>query len=309
MRFFNRTDSVVSLAALALLAAVPLLTSDNYVLGVLITAICYAIWAGSWDLLSGLTGRENFGHSLFIGAGAYAAAYLNTAYGIDLGWGIVVAPLVSGTLGALIGLPTLRLQGPYFALATLVASAIAHTLCLLLWRVTGGEEGLSGILPMAGSQSDYYYLVLTIGFVSIAAMKLFALSDAGLVLRAIGSDEAICRAAAIDVDAYKITTFAFSAAFAGLGGALFAGYQLTAAPDLLSSGLSITIVVMAYVGGMGTIYGPAVAALFLALIVEYLRGFGEYRLLVYGLILLVVVRLTRHGFVDPFWRWLKGRLA
>lgn len=309
MRFFKPVDTVAFVCVCASLASIPLLTTDTYVIGIVISAVCYAVWAASWDLLSGLTGRENFGHSLFIGAGAYTAAYLNTSHGLDLAWGLFIAPLISGMLGIFIGLPTLRLQGPYFALATLVASAIVHTLCLLFWRVTGGEEGLSGMLPITGSQTDYYYLVLIVGIVTIAAMKLFALSDAGLVLRAIGSDEAICRAAAINVDAYKIATFALSAAFAGLGGALFAGYQLTAAPDLLSSGLSITIVVMAYVGGMGTIYGPAVAALLLALIVEYLRGFGEYRLLVYGLILLVVVRLTRHGFVDPLWRWFKGRLA
>src|SRR6266853_4805237 len=109
--------------AVAVLASVPLLAGSNYLVVVLTVALCNAMWAASWDFMSGLTGRENFGHSLFIGAGAYTAGFLNVNFGVNPWWSLLAAPLVAVAFSLAVGFPTLRLRGPYFALAMLSGAA------------------------------------------------------------------------------------------------------------------------------------------------------------------------------------------
>src|ERR1700693_3670807 len=104
----------VSLASAAL-ATAPLLFGSSYTIGVLTVALCFGMWAASWDFMSGLTGRENFGHSLFIGAGAYTAGFLNVNFGANPWWSLLAGPLVAVAFSLAVGFPTLRLRGPYFA--------------------------------------------------------------------------------------------------------------------------------------------------------------------------------------------------
>jgi branched-chain amino acid transport system permease protein len=129
-----------------------------------------------------------------------------------------------------------------------------------------------------------------------------------LLLRAIRGDEATCQAAGINVTFYKIASLMISAAFTGLGGALYAHYQLQVSPPLFSVVVSITVIIMAYVGGVGSIYGAAIAAILLTLLTEMLRGFGEYRLWVYTLTLMLILFFLPGGLVAPTWRRLTARL-
>src|SRR5690348_17982776 len=117
-------DGIAALAALAALIVAPLAAGSTYVTGVLTVCLCYGIWAASWDFMSGLTGRENFGHALFIGAGAYTAGFLNTMTGINPWWDLPAAAIVAVLFSLLIGIPTLRLRGPYFALAMLSGATV-----------------------------------------------------------------------------------------------------------------------------------------------------------------------------------------
>ncbi|HEY0522867.1 MAG TPA: branched-chain amino acid ABC transporter permease [Stellaceae bacterium] len=301
-------DGIAALVVLAALIAAPLAAGSTYITGVLTVCLCYGIWAASWDFMSGLTGRENFGHSLFIGAGAYTAGFLNTEFGLNPWWSLPSAAAVAVLFSLLIGFPTLRLRGPYFALAMLSATTVMQYLVIIFSRYTGGQDGLNGIFPILDSQLDYYYLTLAFLVATVVVLKLLALSPWGTILRAIRGDEATCQAAGIDVTFYKIVALAISAAFAGLGGALYAHYQLQVGPDLFAVILSINIIIMVYVGGMGTIYGPVGGALLLNLLTEFLRGLSEYRLWVYTVLLMLILFFLPGGLVAPAWAWLRSLL-
>ncbi len=291
----------------ALLAVTPMLVASNYLTGVLTVCAIYGIWAASWDFMSGLTGRENFGHSLFIGAGAYTAGFMGTTWFTSPWCSLPAGVAVAVAFSIIVGFPTLRLRGPYFALAMLSASAILQRLCLIFWEYTGGEEGLYGLEPLIKNPLHYYWFVLAILVATVAILTALAHSHWGLLLRAIRGDEATCQAAGINATFYKIASLAISAAFAGLGGALYAHYQLQVSPPLFSVVVSITVIIMVYVGGIGSIYGAAVGAILLTLLTEMLRGFGEYRLWIYTLTLMLILFFLPNGLIAPAWRRMTER--
>lgn len=305
----RKLDGLAFLLASAALAAAPLLFDNSYTIGVLTVALCFGMWAASWDFMSGLTGRENFGHSLFIGAGAYAAGFLNAQFGFSPWWGLLAAPICAILFSLVIGIPTLRLKGPYFALAMLSGAAVMQNLTIIFSRYTGGQDGLNGLDPILDSPLAYYYLVLGFLVVTTIVLKLIANSTWGTILRAIRGDEASCQAAGINVNFYKIVSLMISAAFAGLGGALYAHYELQVGPDLFAVILSINIIIMVYVGGLGSIYGPVGGAILLNILTESLRAFSEYRLWVYTLILMFILFFMPQGLIAPLWRRVRSFLA
>jgi branched-chain amino acid transport system permease protein len=309
MAKLSRIDLAAACLVFLALAAVPLFGVTTYTIGVLTVCLCFAIWAASWDFMSGLTGRENFGHSLFIGIGGYTAGFLNVEFGLNPWWSLPAAAAAAGLSAVLIGIPTLRLRGPYFALAMLSASSVMQYLVIIFSEVTGGQDGLNGIFPILDSQRDYYWLTLFFLVLTLVVLKALALSPWGTILRAIRGDEATCQAAGINVTFYKIAALVISAAFAGLGGALYAHYQLQVGPDMFAVILSINIIIMVYVGGMGSIYGAVGGALLLNILTESLRAFSEYRLWVYTLLLMLILFFLPNGLIAPAWTRLRNRLV
>ena len=301
-------DILGGILVVAILAAIPAITGSNYLTGVLTVCVIYGIWASSWDFMSGLTGRENFGHSLFIGTGAYTAGFLSSIWAANPWYSLPLGVIVAVVFAILVGFPTLRLRGPYFALAMLSTSAILQRLCLIFWEYTCGEEGIYGLDPLMKTPLHYYWFALGILVVTVIVLTLLAQSHWGLLLRAIRGDEATCQAAGINVTFYKIVSLMISAAFAGLGGALYAHYQLQVSPPLFSVVVSITVIIMVYVGGIGSIYGAAIAAILLTLLTEMLRGFGEYRLWIYTLTLMLILFFLPNGLIAPLWRRMTERL-
>src|ERR1035437_6971765 len=142
--FDKRIDVAGALGFIAFMAALPLVFGGNYLIGVLTVSVIYGIWAVSWDFMSGLTGRENFGHSLFIGVGAYTAGFLNTTFGFGGWWSLPAAMVMAMVFALVIGVPTLRLKGPYFALAMLSGAVIMQRLMLIFWEETGRSEERRG---------------------------------------------------------------------------------------------------------------------------------------------------------------------
>jgi len=301
-----KIDWLAALAALVVLAVGPWLSGSSYVIGVLTVALCFGMWAASWDFMSGLTGRENFGHSLFIGAGAYTAGFLNVNFGLSPYISLVAGPLVAVLFSIVMGFPTLRLKGPYFALAMLSAAAVMQSLTIIFSEYTGGQDGLNGLDPMLDSTLAYYYLTLFFLALTAVTLKLLANSPWGTLLRAIRGDEASCQAAGFNVTFYKIASLTISAAVAGLGGVLYAHYQLQVGPDLFAVILSINIIIMVYVGGMGSIYGPIGGAILLNVLTEAFRSFSEYRLWVYTLVLMFIVYFMPQGLIAPLWRKIRA---
>ena len=309
MKAFKGLDTLSSiggLVALLLLGVLPTLFTGKYLIGVLTVAAIYGIWAVSWDFMSGLTGRENFGHSLFIGVGAYAAGFLNVHFGVGPWWSLPMSMLVAMVFAVILGFPTLRLKGPYFALAMLSSAVIMQRLMLIFWEYTGGEEGIQDITPLIVNPLHYYWFVLTVLGSITLLLSWIARSRWGLILRAIRGDEATCLAAGLPITTYKIVSLVISAAFAGLGGALYAHYQLQVSPQLFAVVTSITIITMVYVGGMGTIFGAVGGALLLTVMTEGLRNFGEWRLMVYSLLLIFILFFLPNGIIAPIWQKIRN---
>lgn len=299
-------DAIGAVSVLAILALAPLVARSDYFTGILTVSLIFAIWAVSWDFMSGLTGRENFGHALFIGAGAYSAAFIDSKFDLSPWWGLPAGALAAVLFSLIVGFPTLRLRGPYFALAMLAAATIMQRLTRIFWQYTGGEEGIPGLDPLFDDPlAVYYFCLLALAFTTAALLAL-AQSSWGTILRAIRGDEAACQAAGINITFYKIVSLMISAACAGMGGALYADYQQAVTPDVFAVALSITLIIMVYVGGMGSIYGPVGGAIVLALLPELLRGLGEYRLWVYSIILMFILFFSPGGLVAPLWRRLRG---
>ena len=307
--FKRRIDTAAALLFLSVMAAVPLVLDNAYLIGVLTVACIYGIWAVSWDFMSGLTGRENFGHALFIGAGAYTAGFLNTVWGFNGWWSIPAAMIVASLFALIMGFPTLRLKGPYFALAMLSSSVIMQRLMLIFWEHTGGEEGINGIDPLIDSQLGFYYFALAVLVGVTLVLLVLARSNWGLILRAIRGDEATCQAAGLNITLHKIASLVVSGAIAGAGGALYAHYQLQVSPTLFEVVTSITIITMVYVGGMASIYGPVGGAILLVLLTELLRDFGEWRLMIYSVVLILILFFLRQGLIAPLWERFKARFG
>jgi branched-chain amino acid transport system permease protein len=307
--FGKRIDFTGAAAFIAFMAVLPLVFGGNYLIGVLTVSVIYGIWAVSWDFMSGLTGRENFGHSLFIGVGAYTAGFLNTSFGFSGWWSLPASMLMAALFALVIGVPTLRLKGPYFALAMLSGAVIMQRLMLIFWEHTGGEEGINGIEPLIRSQLGFYYFALAVLVLVTGLLLALARSHWGLILRAIRGDEATCQAAGINVTFYKIASLVISAAFAGAGGAIYAHYQLQVSPQLFAVVTSITIITMVYVGGMASIYGPVGGAILLVLLTELLRNFGEWRLMIYSCTLILILFFLPNGLIAPTWRRLVAKLG
>lgn len=297
----RNTIIAIAVSVLALIA-VPFGSKSDYLLGVLIVSAIFAVFAASWDFMSGQTGRENFGHALFIGAGAYSAAFFNLELGLSPFFTVPLGGAVALVCAVIIGLPTLRLTGPYFAVATLVAASIMERLTLVLWETTGGEEGLTGLSPLAPNPVARYYVALAFLAVTVGVLIVLTRSRWGLILRAIRGDEAAAQAAGTNTTLHKMGALLVSAFVAGMAGAVYAHYQQSVGPHVFGVILTVTIITMAYVGGIGTTYGAIAGAFLLTIMTEGLRQFGEFRLLVYTLFLIAIIRFFPDGLLLPIFR-------
>ena len=209
-----------------LLILLPLFTKDPYLLRILIMTSIFAILAASWDLLSGFTGQLNFGHALFFGVGAYAAAMLNLNAHIPPWGSIPLGALFAVLAGLIIGIPCLRLRGTYLALTTLAFPIILMGIVFAIPDITGGELGISGLERLARSRVANYYITVVVMLVLCTAMWKITDSNIGIIFHAIREDELAVRAAGINTTYYKLLAFCLSGFFAGIsGGALRSFYE------------------------------------------------------------------------------------
>jgi len=294
---------VVSLFFLVLLL-LPVVTQDPYVLRILILTSIFAILAASWDLLSGFTGQMNFGHALFFGVGAYTAALLNLHAHIPPWGSIPLGALGAVLAGLIIGIPCLRLRGTYLALTTLAFPIILMGIVFSIPNITGGELGVSGLSRLSGSRlSDYYVTtVLMLGLCTI--MWKITDSNTGIIFHAIREDEVAVRAAGINTTRYKLLAFCLSGFFAGISGGLYAHFMRIAGPSTLEVSMSFTVVIWAIFGGIVTIYGPVGAVFILYPLLEFLRFWPGYRMLMFAIVVLLILLYMPDGLFP----WLRDKV-
>jgi branched-chain amino acid transport system permease protein len=297
----SRVTVIVFVLVLLLL---PLLSSDSYLLRILVLTSIFAIFAASWDLLSGYTGQLNFGHALFFGVGAYGAAMLNLHAHIPPWGSIPLGAAAAVVAGLVIGIPSLRLRGTYLSLTTLAFPIVLMGLVFAFPDLTGGELGVSGIARLAKTRvGDYYIAVLVMLGLCFLMWKITD-SNTGIIFHAIREDEVAVRAAGINTTRYKLLAFSLSGFFAGIAGGLYAHFMRIAGPSTLEVSLSFTVVIWAIFGGVVTIYGPVGAVFLLFPLLEFLRVVQDYRTLLFAAVVLVILLFMPDGLFP----WLREKI-
>ena len=266
---------------------------------VMIFANFLAIFAMSWDVISGRTGYISFGHPFLIGLAAYTSAILS--YHLDLPlWLTIPAGVLAAVVGGtLFFLPALRIRGTYFALVTLAFMELIYELTKVVAPdITGGTRGLSGIDPVVRGAVPNFYLSFAITFAIGVAVWLLFRTRMGAALSAIRMDEDAVTASGLSTTRLKLFAFIVSALIAGVGGAFYTHYLGSIAPrGLFDISFLFTILVAALLGGSGTVAGPILGAYFLTFLLEYLRPVlpGPERYFIYGSIALIVYVLEPRG--------------
>ena len=250
--------------------------------------------AGSWNIISGLTGYVSFGHVAFFGIGAYAGAILVTS----AGWAWPAAALAGGgaavVLALVIGYPCLRLKGPYFAIAMLGLNEVLRALVSYFEGLTGGGNGLS--LPTLDASVPIYYVMGLLAALVTGAAYLIVTSRFGLRLMTIREDEVAAEAMGIDTFHHKLAALLLSAVGPGIAGALMARDQGYIEPlSVFPLATTVTMIVMVLFGGKGTVWGPVLGAvvLFIAQELVWARYPYVHPLLFGAIIVLVVVAMPR----------------
>lgn len=296
----RRTASIaIQLGIVAVLAALPFLGVPNFVIQLAGSAGIAMIFALGLNLLFGYCGQISFGHAGFYAVGAYAVAILAPMHGYIPA--LILAPVVGMAVAMLIGFPLLRLRGHYLALGTLAFGIAVEFLALQGGDFTGGPWGLSIDRPQlfgAGmSASGFYLLILACTVLAFYFSRNLVDSRIGRAMQTIHEDEALAMAVGVNTVFFKVAVFGVSGAFAALAGGLYAGLNFYITPDLFDIRLSIGVVVMIVLGGVGTPMGPVIGAVLLTFLPELLHGFQEYAAVIYGLILLLVLRFMPGGIV------------
>ena len=295
----------LALLATALLVIYPLLVSNRFFLHLSIMVLLYALLGMSWNLLGGYTGQISFGHAAFFGTGAYTSTILLLRFGISPWLGMFAGAVLALLLSLPLGWLTFRLRGPYFALSTLAFAEIVRVIVFNWDALTGGGDGLN-ILSDLGGIVRFYYIILALAIAAFLVIRAFVRSRWGYFLNAIREDEDAAEALGVPATRMKVIALVVSAFFVALGGSFFASYQLYINPDLVyESQISIQMIVVTIVGGIGTLEGPAVGALIIVPLSEYFRSLSPVaNPLIYGLFIVVFMLFLPEGIVSAVRRLL-----
>jgi branched-chain amino acid transport system permease protein len=301
-------------AAVAVVLLAPLTTTDQAAdLGlpplvdfsqvrILTTIAMFVVLASAWNLVGGLTGYGSFGNVAFFGLGAYTCAVAVDAHRLHLplAVGIALSPLVPAAFAALVGLPLLRLRGHYFAIATLGTAVAVGEVVKNIDYLGGG----TGLFPPILHRADllFLYLMVAVALAAVLVTRLVQRSRFGYGLVAIRENEEAAQVIGVDATAYKVGAFAVAAALTGLAGGVFAVWNSFINQDLgFSMDFNIQMILMAVVGGAGTLFGPVLGAVALELLVQLLAGRGDvavYTQIGLGLLVAVTVIFVPRGIVD-----------
>ena len=292
------------LPLLLLFVFFPWIDKNTYHVDLMTGVFTYALLAMGLNVVVGFAGLLNLGYAAFFAIGAYTYALLNLNGGWSFWMALRVAGGVSMLFGLLIGAPSIRVRGDYLAITTLGFGEIVRITFNNLDRFTGGPNGLLGIARpqifgyhFSVNPTPYFYLILAL--VALTAFLLFRLSDSkiGRALVAIREDELAASCMGVPVLRIKLMAFGLSSFIAGIAGACFASKQTIITPDSFDFVLSVLLLSMVFLGGMGNIWGAALGALALSVLPELLRSFAAYRMLLFGLLMILMMIFRPQGIL------------
>ena len=320
---FNRLPWTLHLLLLVVAIIFPFTSDSAFVINFGVLALFYAFIGQSWNIAGGFAGQLSFGHVAFFGVGAYASTIVQMRFGFNPWWGLPVSALAGAAAGWLISVLSFRagLKGSYFALITLAFAEVFRIISNSI-EITGG--GLGMLIPMKqtaanfqfGDRRVFYFIILALTVISVAIALWLKASRFGARLAAIRENEDSARALGINIFAEKIKIMAISGAIAGVGGCFFSQYFLYIDPTIVFGvDKSVEMLLVSMIGGAGTVYGPLIGAVLLALVSEVTRSMFSLQglsLVLYGTLLVIIIAFLPNGLVDLFKRKEKkeaGRLA
>ena len=262
------------------------------------------ILASSLNMINGFTGQFSIGHAGFLAVGAYVGAVMTVKLGFTFPVALVAGTLAAGFLGFLIGLPTLRLDGDYLAIATLGLGEIIR-ICILNIDYIGGASGLMGIPRLTTFTITFWLMIGVLFFI-----KNFKNSAHGRACLAIRENEIAADTMGIDTTKYKVMAFTLGAAFAGTAGVLFSHYFFIAHPASFTFLRSFDILTMVVLGGLGSLTGSVVGAILLTFISAALADFPEWRMINYSLAMIILMLYRPQGLLGnkEISGWIFGKL-
>lgn len=271
-------------------------------------AFLYVMLALGLNIVVGIAGQLVLGYAAFYAVGAYTYALLNQYLGLGFWTCLPIAGFITVIAGLLLAFPVLRLRGDYLAIVTLGFGEIVRLLLINWANFTGGNRGIANIprpglfgleLSPEASTIYIYYLCLFAAIITIIIVARLINSRVGLALQALREDEIASEAMGIDLRKIKLSAFALGSCWAGFAGVLFATRNSYINPTSFTFMDSAMILSMVVLGGMGSIVGVALAALVLTLLPEYLRAFSEYRMLIFGLLMVTMMVFRPQGIIPP----------
>jgi branched-chain amino acid transport system permease protein len=273
----------------------PLITGDSYIIRVLILIHIFAILAASLDLIVGYTGQLTAGHTAIWGWGAYFAAWSILYLKVPPILSLIVAGGVGALLGLGIGILCLRFRYLLLTLVTFAILILSYALARQFTSFTGGELGIHGIPPLSESKILIFYITFASLIATILILLGIARSDIGLRMRALKDDEEGAKVLGVDIVKYKVMSNVIGSFFAGFAGGLYTTYMGSVGSTNFYVDHLLRLILMWGIGGGGSIIGPAIGAYVITLLGEYLRFIEEYRLILLGMALIVILRVFPSG--------------
>jgi branched-chain amino acid transport system permease protein len=288
---------------LGALLLVPLVIHDEYVLNVAVMVGIYVILASSMNITNGFTGIFSMGHSAFYGIGAYTTGILTLHFQTGFWIGLPAAGVMAVLFGLLLGIPTLRLKGIFFALVTVSFLEILRLVAMNWIGLTRGPMGIPGIPAPTlfgwafSTNRHFYYMILALDAVVLWLIYRVMHSRIGRAFIAIREDDLAAAALGIATFKYRLLALSLSTFFCGAAGCFYAHYVTYISPDAFGIQETFIIMTMMVVGGMGTLSGPVVGAALLVVFPELSRMLQEYRMVAYGLLLIGVTLFRPEGLL------------
>lgn len=305
------------------LIAFPLVGTTTFSHHVMILIFLYALMAQAWNVMAGLSGQISLGHSMFFGIGAYACGVFVIRFGLTPWLGVLAGMALAALAAVAVGLPTLRLKGHYFAIATLLIGSSVQII-VQRWDWVGAASGLMYPLKRGSpwwdlqfhrGKIEYYYLALAAAAIGFAIVWKLRRSRFGFRLQALRDEPDAAASLGIAVARHKVLAFMLSGAMMAVAGSIYAQYVLVLDPErVFSTDISVIVVLMTVLGGSGTLWGPALGAAILVPLSEYSRiwlgGTGKtVDLIIYGLLILGICMWRPAGIVSLFSERLRRRRA
>jgi len=294
---------LVSGVIVAALIVIPQVAS-SYITYVIVLAMLFSILTASFDLMTGYTGPLSFCHAAFYGIGAYMSALLTLRTGMSFWLALPVSAVGVFLFSAAVGYPALKLRGHYFAVTSFFFGHFIYLVFLNAIPLTNGPMGLRDIRPPENilginfsSMNSNYYLILFFGILIVAFLSLLVRSGIGRYLIAIRENEDLAEAIGINTTFYKVLSFGISGGLAGIAGSLFAHFFRLLHPSTFAWMTSEMVVIMALVGGTGTLIGPIIGAGVVTFILEQMRFAPELRYVTWAAMLIVVLLIEPKGLM------------